>query len=293
MIAVLGSGALMMAALAFLPRSGTALDAFADEFRLWCFGLDPASGRMQWAAVLTWTTSPLLMAALVGAVWAEPLRAQWRASRVRTLLPAVPGVLLVLGSLVGVGVSALGNPYAAGQPLPFPADALRTQLPAPVFALTSQEDRAVSLERLRGGVVVFTGVYAHCYHACPTIVQETRAVLAELTEHERQQVTVAAVTFDPENDSPAGLKQLADTHRVGAPAWQFLTGDPAPVNALLDQLGIDRKRDAKTGVIDHANLLILMDRQGRIAYRFNAMGKQRGWIVQALKLLVAERGPAS
>jgi protein SCO1 len=53
-------------------------------------------------------------------------------------------------------------------------------------------------------------------------------------------------------------------------------------------MGIERVRNAETGLIDHANLFLVIDRQGRVAYRFTLGDRQEQWLVSALRLLLAE-----
>jgi protein SCO1/2 len=48
-------------------------------------------------------------------------------------------------------------------------------------------------------------------------------------------------------------------------------------------------RDTDTGLIDHANLFILIDREGRVAYRFTLGERQQDWLGNALRLLLGER----
>ena len=84
------------------------------------------------------------------------------------------------------------------------------------------------------------------------------------------------------------LRDLASRHGVSAPAYQFLTGPAKDVNGVLDRLQIARKKDPHSGVIDHANLFIVLDRNGTVAYRFTLGERQERWLGQALKLLVRE-----
>ena len=36
-----------------VPPSPSPLGAFAEDFRIWCFGYDPATGRTEWAYVMS------------------------------------------------------------------------------------------------------------------------------------------------------------------------------------------------------------------------------------------------
>lgn len=99
-----------------------------------------------------------------------------------------------------------------------------------------------------------------------------------------------AVTLDPENDDVARLSYLAEAQGVSAPMFQFLTGDSEEVNHVLDKMGLERFRD-EHGVIQHTNLYLVVDRSGRIAYRFSLGDLQEDWLVEAIKLVCAEQEP--
>jgi cytochrome oxidase Cu insertion factor (SCO1/SenC/PrrC family) len=70
--------------------------------------------------------------------------------------------------------------------------------------------------------------------------------------------------------------------------YHLVTGDPADVERLLDRMQIARQRDPETGVINHANLFLLVDRDGRIAYRFGLGERQQRWLTSALEILLRE-----
>ena len=65
-------------------------------------------------------------------------------------------------------------------------------------------------------------------------------------------------------------------------------GPSAPLERLLDRVQIARERDPETGVISHANLFLLIDRDGRIAYRFGLGERQQRWLTSALRILLRE-----
>jgi protein SCO1/2 len=185
-----------------------------------------------------------------------------------------------------VVLGAVGD--AGAESAAFPGARIRTEVPAPSIAVVDHEGRPLTLEALRGRVVMVTGIYATCSLACPMILSQAKRALAELTPEERDAITVVAVTLDPERDDPPRLHALATAQGVAAPAWRLAGGDPRAVNAALDALGITRRRDPETGVIDHASLFLLVDRGGRVAYRFTLGELQERWTVEALRSLVRE-----
>jgi protein SCO1/2 len=120
------------------------------------------------------------------------------------------------------------------------------------------------------------------------ILSQTKAAIAELSPEEREGLRVIAVTMDPENDSPDVLNKLAKNHGMEPTLYHLVTGDPAEVEPLLDRMQIARQRDPETGIISHANLFLLIDREGRIAYRLGLGERQQRWLTSALRVLLRE-----
>ena len=72
------------------------------------------------------------------------------------------------------------------------------------------------------------------------------------------------------------------------------TPGPAP-DVDLDTLREIERRVLwlATRMIDHANLFLLLDREGRIAYRLSLGDQQERWLVTALQVLLRERAEPS
>lgn len=287
LLAALATGTALLVAMLVVPFEATPLADFAADFRTWCFGWDPETGRIEWGYVVTAILGPLVLGTTTVVFWGEPLAEAWRHHRRALGATAASGALLVVAVAAGMGVLRPG--VAAGE-LPFPAEALRTSTDAPSFALVDHTGARVSLEELRGRVVVLTGVYATCGFTCPMILGQAKRALAALTPAERADVVVVGISLDPDHDTPPVLAAMAQGQGVSAPQFRLATGDARTVNALLEALGVSRRRDPDTGVIDHANLFVLVDRSGRVAYRFTLGDRQERWLVQALRLLLQESG---
>jgi protein SCO1/2 len=288
LLSILAFGTLAMLAMLLAPRGPSGFGAFAEEFQVWCFGFDPATGRMQPATVVVALVQPAVLSAVIWAFWAGPLRSAWRDRRPRLVAVGLVGVLSVAGAGAGMASLRVSDPTAE---LAFPADVLRLDHPAPTFRLIDQAGEAVSPADLRGKIVVLTAVYGHCGLTCPTIFRQARRSLAGLSAAERAEVVVLAVTLDPARDTPAALPRLAAAQKVAAPQWRLLSGPPAEVEAVLDAMEVARQRDPKTGVIDHANVFLLLDRRGRLAYRLTIGDRQQRWMDAALRVLLNEPTP--
>jgi protein SCO1/2 len=277
----------LVLALLLVPPAPSGLGAFAADFRIWCFGQDPRSGRLEWGYVASTVAQPLVLGAIVVAVWQRPLAQALRQPK-RLLAPALAALTVV--SAAGAGFAAFAD-RTLGPDTPFPAERLRTALVPPQFTLLNQDGAPVELRGLRGRLVLVTGVYSSCGLTCPMIMGQTRRVIAALSPRQREGLTVVAITLDPARDDPARLKAMAIGQEVDAPLFNLVTGDPPVVESVLDAFGITRRRDPETGIIDHANLFILIDRAGRIAYRFTLGDLQERWLREAIHLLLNE-GPS-
>jgi protein SCO1/2 len=288
-LSLLASGLMLAVTLLAIPPGSGPMGAFAEEFRAWCFGAAPGGG-LQWGFVAAVLLSPMLVGTFILLIWWSPLRVEV-ARRPRVVV--VAGLSsIVFAAACGLSLALLGTGQAGGD-LPFPAESIRTTIDAPKFALTDQDGRTISPAALHGRVVLLTGIYSRCGSTCPMIFAQAQRAVEQLSESERAQLAVVAVTLDPEHDDVERMKALADGHGIGAPLWHLTTGDTAPVNDLLDRLGIERRRDPATGIIEHANMFILVDRQGRIAFRLTLGDRQERWLVSALRLLVQERASTS
>ena len=94
---------------------------------------------------------------------------------------------------------------------------------APNFALTSQADRSVSLESLKGHVVVLTFLYTNCPDVCPIVTSRLREVQM-LLESDADDARFVAVSVDPEGDSVESAREYLDKWGLSA-NWHFLVGD--------------------------------------------------------------------
>ncbi|MFO0570523.1 MAG: SCO family protein [Polyangiaceae bacterium] len=285
MLAVLAAFDLFQLAMLLVPASMPGIGAFAEEFRVWCYGLNQETGRLEKSYVAIFLLQPAVMCGVLGFVWWKQVRAALRYER-RAMLPylAVAAVLVagVLVSLVGVGRKD------SVRVEPFPAQALRTKKPAPALALVDQHGERVELAALKGNVVVVTGIYATCFHTCPLIMAQLKRSLDALRPEERASVRVLGVTLNPEHDDQAVMLKTAARYQVKAPEVRLLSGTPDEVNQSLDRLEIARSKNPMSGEIDHANLFILVDKQGDVAYRLTLGERQERWLVDALRLLVKE-----
>lgn len=272
----------------FAPGGWGAWSAFAEEFKIWCFRYDPRTGGMEWMAVIIMLVEPVFIVGLLLGIWRFGRPRNRPATR--DLRPHLRSAMagLVIGGLAVAGLYAYGRPDAEPPLPPFPGQRIRTQLAAPDFSLTDQRGLTVNLAGLRGRVTLITGVYALCSTACPEILLQARELIAGLPPENRARFQLVALSLNPEYDTTQLMAAIADTYGFQHPEFRYLNGDPAVMNPLLRDFQFAARRNPDTGLVDHANLFILLDAEGRIAYRFNLDRRHHSWLRAAVLELTGE-----
>jgi protein SCO1/2 len=273
-----------LGAILFGPQDAGWLGDFSREFKIRCFNYDPRTGGMEWAAVGMMLLEPIFVVAVAAVLWRRALGRQRWAGSWRAALAGVGIATSAIGSVVALGAASAGGEIVP----PFPGERIRTRLIAPDFHLTDQAGQPCALADLRGRVVLVTGVYALCSTTCPPLLIETRQLLDSLPAAERARVTVVAMSLNPEYDTRDVMTAVAAGYGFTHPEFRYLNGAPAAMHEVLDRWQFARVKNAQTGVIEHANLFLLVDADGHIAYRFNLNPRHQAWLREAILALAAE-----
>lgn len=188
---------------------------------------------------------------------------------------------LFVALMVGIGlVPAYSHTTGEDERLP-------RRGPAPAFALTTQEDTALSLNDLRGKVVAMTFIYASCADTCPLLTAKLAGLQARLSVDVSPRVFFVAITVDPERDTPAVLKRYAQAHGVNLASWAFLTGTPAEIHQVTRHYGVYAKKTAR-GDVDHTFLTSLIDASGTLRVQYLGVRFDPEELLRDLQSLVHE-----
>jgi protein SCO1/2 len=80
----------------------------------------------------------------------------------------------------------------------------------------------------------------------------------------RGQVRLVSVTFDPETDTPAVLREHATQRRADPAVWTFLTGDAVTLHRFAGRFGVGVIRPDGAAEINHNLRTALVGRDFRI-----------------------------
>ncbi len=275
------------------PTDAPWLGEFVRDFQRWCYRPDPRTGGLSWTAVGVMCLEPLFIVGIAALLWRPALRrlrhaATWR----RHAGAASAGLLVIAAAVAGIVLYARADAARAAALPPFPGERIRVALALPDATLVDQKGAEFGFADLRGGVVIVTGVYASCATACPEIFEELHRLLGELAPAERAGVRVVALSLNPEYETAELMDAVAAARGFTHPELRYVNGrTPGEMLDLLARLQFARVRDPETGIIDHVNLFLLVDRAGRIAYRFNLDPRHGPWLRAGLRALLAEAPP--
>ena len=258
---------------------GPSLGGWARAVLTYCFGWSAATRAYRLDAVLLVTLQPPLFALVVGFFYADELRAF-----ARRLGGRVVGGTALLGFVAAAATLVLSGDVVGSAPATAAGAPVRDGRPAPRAVLTDHHGRPFELGAAGDRPLAVTFVYTNCHGTCPALVATLQATAALVGDRAR----FVAVTLDPARDTPAALAAYAERWSLGD-SWRLLSGPPAAVDAARRAWGVTAER-LPDGEIAHANVIVLVDRAGRIAYTHRGLGQAPRELAAALARLAEERG---
>ena len=145
---------------------------------------------------------------------------------------------------------------------------------APDFALFDAERRPVTLDSLRGKVVVLHFIYASCPDFCPLHADKIAEIQKLVNETPmREMVEFISITTDPVRDTPNVLREYGPDHRLDSYNWRFLTSGadrPEATRTLADRYGL-KFEPKEEGYILHGVVTFVIEQEGQIRARFHGL----------------------
>ena len=137
----------------------------------------------------------------------------------------------------------------------------------PNFAMIDQQGEFLQIRQLQGQAFVLNFIFTRC--TVPTMCPASSQRMADLQDMAEaaglDNLSFVTITFDPAFDSPGILRQYAEGYGMEADNFHLLTGEPSVVDDLLRQFGILTIEE--DGTINHTMATLLVDANGRVAYR--------------------------
>ena len=177
---------------------------------------------------------------------------------------ALVAVAVLLGLIVLLGLGFGWAKLHAYHPF---AQTVFADAPAAYdFHLTDQNGQPLSLDKLRGKVVVLTFGFARCPNICPMTLANLSWAYNVLTPEEKAKVQVLFVSVDPARDTPEHLRGYVPFYN---PAFLGATGTPEELARTAKAYGVFYAADAPADPakpdnynVTHSAYVYLIDKAG-------------------------------
>jgi protein SCO1/2 len=144
--------------------------------------------------------------------------------------------------------------------------------PLPDVALVNQDGDAIRLSDYHGRVLALTFVFTRCPFPdfCPRMMARFAAAHAALVADAemRERTHLLTVSFDPEYDTPAVLREYGAPFQKTAPPfthWELATGTDDAIRTLGEALGLTYVEESQS--FSHNLRTAVVDPEGRLVTR--------------------------
>ncbi len=136
----------------------------------------------------------------------------------------------------------------------------------PDFSLVDQRGRPIHLHDFHGKAVVLTFVYTRCPlpNFCPLMSKNFASLQERFRKLFPGKVQLLSITFDPEFDTPATLRQYASLYQQDDKDWSFATGSLEQINNVTGLFGLIR--EPSNGFINHDLRTALISPDGKLVH---------------------------
>lgn len=155
---------------------------------------------------------------------------------------------------------------------------------------TNQLGKKVSLDDLKGKILVIDFFFSRCPSICPGLAMNMKRLQDSFKKNDSI-VQFISISIDPQHDSVPQLRKFADRYNANHDTWWFVTGDKKEIYDFAMQ-------EIKAGVADtevdsafiHTENFFLLDSSRVVRGWYNGFDTvKQAALVQAIPLLMLEK----
>lgn len=147
---------------------------------------------------------------------------------------------------------------------------------------TDQNGKEIKWNESVGTPRVIALGYATCKGICPRIIADMQRIEKELPAESKARFTF--ITLDPENDTQAELKALAENHKL-SPRWDVIRGSQDDLLEIAVILGVRFDRLPNGVDFAHSYLIATVGPDGKILHKWLSAKESPESSIKALKNL--------
>lgn len=137
----------------------------------------------------------------------------------------------------------------------------------PEYHFTNQLGQAISTAQYKGQALALEFLFTRCPYPqyCPLLASKFADVQKTLSAMPNAPTNwhLLTISFDPEFDTPAVLKNYAEAHNADPARWTFATGALPEVTAIGQRFGLVFWKE-QAGIISHNMRTVVIDPAGRV-----------------------------
>jgi protein SCO1/2 len=155
---------------------------------------------------------------------------------------------------------------------------------APNFTLTDFDRSKISLEDFKGKLVLIGFIYTHCPDVCGILTMHFRQIQRKFSDIIGKDLELIFITTDPERDTPERLKAYTEGFKG---KWHFLTGTREEMEKVWEAYHVFVKDKPAAGIVYHTYMVVLIDWDGFIRYRYIGLVDPQDVIVKDIEHLLS------
>ncbi|MDZ4795138.1 MAG: SCO family protein [Bacteroidota bacterium] len=170
------------------------------------------------------------------------------------------------------------------------------------FELTNQEGKPVSLDSLKGKIIIANFFFTHCPTICPGLTMNMKRMAESIHNGQRvgdrtnKEVHFLSFSVDPQRDSVERLKYWADKYQINPEQWWLLTGDKKVIYDMVIEemkVGLVDGKGVDTNFI-HSDRFVLIDSNRHVRGYYSGLDSASlTKLSNDLVLLTMEKDPRS
>ena len=160
------------------------------------------------------------------------------------------------------------------------------------FPLVNQDSTKVIFpDDFKGKILVIGFIFTNCPDICPLTTNNLHLIQQRLQKENINNVQVAALSFDPNRDTPTVLKKYAEIRDIDLSNFEFLTGKKEVVDSLISVMGVKAfsgdttytKEGKPVYFYIHTDRISLIDQNGNVRKDYRGSRANIDEIVEDIK----------
>lgn len=141
------------------------------------------------------------------------------------------------------------------------------------YSLVDHDSSSITFPNFYEGKILVVGfIFTHCPDICPITVHNMQMIQSEASKQGINNIEFAAISFDPDRDTPSLLKKFGTMRNIDYSNWKFLTGERDTVLSLTKEMEIVAvssdtsylKDGSKSYFFTHTDRISLVDQRNRL-----------------------------